>query len=94
MVITHKTIGKIKFPVFILPSSNWYEEDGLVYVDRRLIDDRNMPGDTIGKRRMQTPMKNLMPIKGSLDSLVGLMKQKNKTFIDSRGVPFIYEKTR
>ena len=23
-----------------------------------------------------------------------LMKQKNKTFIDSRGVPFIYEKTR
>ena len=94
MVITHKTIGKVTFPVFILPSSNWYEKDGLVYIDRRIIDDKNMPGDTIGKRRMQTPMKNLMPIRGSLSGLVGILKQTSKTFIDSRGVPFLYEKTR
>jgi len=39
-------------------------------------------------------MKNLMPIRGSLGSLVGILKQTSKTFIDSRGVPFLYEKTR
>ena len=94
MVITHKTIGKIQFPVFILPSSNWEERDGLLYLDNRIIDDRNMAGETIGKRRMQTPKKNLMPIRGSLSSLVGILKQTSKTFIDSKGVPFLYEKTR
>lgn len=94
MVITYKTIPKVVFPVFILPSGNWYERDGLLYLDRRVIDDRNMTGETIGKRRMQTPMKNLMPIRGSLENLTGIIKQTSKTFIDTKGIPFIYEKTR
>ena len=78
MVITYKTIPKVVFPVFILPSGNWYERDGLLYLDRRIIDDRNMTGETIGKRRMQTPMKNLMPIRGSLENLTGIIKQTSK----------------
>ena len=94
MIVTYKSITKIVFPVYILPSSNWQEQDGLVYLDNRLVDDRNMAGKTIGIRRMQTPMQNLMPIKGSLDSLVAILKQSHKTFIDTNGLPFIYEKTK
>ena len=94
MIVTYKNVNKVSFPVFILPSSNWEERDGLLYLDNRVIDDRNMAGETIGKRRMQTPIKNLMPIRGSLSSVVGILKQTNKTFIDSKGVPFLYEKTR
>lgn len=94
MIVTYKNIRRIQFPVFILSSSNWEERDGLLYLDNRIIDDRNMEGETIGKRRMQTPMQNLMPIKGSINSLVGIVKQSHKTFIDTKGLPFIYEKTK
>lgn len=94
MVITYKTLSKVTFPIYILPSNNWYERDGLLYIDRRIVDDRNMSGDTLGIRRIQTPHKNLMPIRGSLGSITGILKQTSKTFIDSKGIPFIYEKTR
>lgn len=94
MVITYKTIKKVKFPVFILPSGNWYERDGLLYIDNRLIDDRNMSGKTLGKRRIQTPMNNLMPLRKSLGSHIGIVKQSSKHFIDAEGKPFIYEKTK
>ena len=92
MVITHKTIGKVTFPVFILPSSNWYERDGLVYIDRRIIDDKNMPGDTLGLRRMLTPHKEQYHLKNMITTANGLMKQKTKHFIDNSGRPFTYEK--
>ena len=32
-----------------------------------------------------------MPIRGSLGSLTGIIKQTSKTFIDTKGTPFIYE---
>ena len=94
MVVTYRKISKIKFPVYILDSSNWHEEDGLLFVDNRLVDDKNMPGETLGIRRLQTPFKDLYPLKGSLGSLLGIIKQNSgKAFIDSNGFPFIYEKT-
>jgi len=94
MVITYKSIRRIRFPVFILPSNNWEERDGLLYLDNRIVDDRNMSGETIGLRRIQTPMEDLMPIRGSIDSLIGVLKHSDKSFIDTKGTPFIYEKTR
>lgn len=94
MVITYKTIKKVSFPVFILPSGNWYERDGLLYIENRLVDDRNMSGDTLGKRRVQTPMRNLLPLRKSLGSHIGVIKQSSKYYIDSKGAPFIYEKTK
>ena len=94
MIVTYKTVPRITFPVFILPSSNWEERDGLLYLDNRVIDDRNMTGATIGIRRIQTPLKDLMPIRGSIDSLIGLLKHSDKSFIDNKGTPFLYEKTR
>ena len=93
MIVTYKTLDRINFPVFILPSSNWDLTDGLLYLDGELVDDKNMPGKTLGQRRLQTPHKGLIPLRKSLDSLVGILKQPNYYFIDSKGVPFIYQKT-
>ena len=59
MVITYRTIGHVTFPAFPLPSSNWEEQDGLLYLENKLLDDKNMKGKTLGRRRLQTPFKDL-----------------------------------
>jgi len=93
MVITYKTLDRVEFPIFILPSSNWDLTDGLLYLDGELVDDRNMSGKTLGQRRLQTPHKGLLPLRKSINNLVGILKQPNYYFIDSNGAPFIYQKT-
>ena len=92
MIITYKDVPRVTFPVFKIPSSNWYREDGLLFVDDRIVDDCNMYGATIGIRRMQSHM-DIMPLKKSVDTHLGLIKQKENTYIDTAGNPFIYEKT-
>ena len=81
------------FPVFQIPSDNWSYSDGLLFIEDLLIDDTNMPGESLGVRRVQTPFTELLPLRRSLLSHVGLLKQANKNFIDSKGTPFTYEKT-
>ena len=93
MVVTYKNINKVTFPVYKLPSGNWEKADGLLFLDGELVDDRNMPGDTLGIRRIQTPHKNLMPLNKQLQGLNGILKQDSHHYIDSQGIPFIYEKT-
>ena len=44
-------------------------------------------------RRLQTPHKNIFPLKQQIDNFRGIVKSKDKTFIDTNGTPFIYEKT-
>jgi hypothetical protein len=94
MVITYKTVSKLKFPVFLLSSSNWHLADGLLFLDEKLLDDRNMPGDTLGIRRAQSPHREQYPLKRAVFNHNGLLKQYTKCFIDSNGAPFIYEKTK
>lgn len=93
MVISYRSIKSIKFPVFVVPSANWLQADGLVFVDEQLIDDKNMPGETLGIRRMQTPHRELLKLRKALVDLNGILKQRTNTFIDSEGRLFIYEKT-
>ena len=80
--------------MFQIPSDNWSYSDGLLFIDDLLLDDTNMPGDTLGIRRVQTPFTELLPLRRSLISHVGLLKQTKKNFIDSKGFPFTYEKTK
>lgn len=94
MIATYKSIARINFPCFILPSENWSWTDGLLYIDGYLVDDRNCTGDTLGIRRLQTPFRELMPLKKSVTTHLGLIKSGKKYFLDSKGNPFIYEKTK
>jgi len=83
VVISYRSIKSIKFPVFVVPSANWLQADGLVFVDEQLIDDKNMPGETLGIRRMQTPHRELLKLRKALVDLNGILKQRTNTFIDS-----------
>ena len=93
MVIQYKSINKVRFPVYSMPSSNWNRQDGLLFLDGQIVDDRNMSGDSLGIRRLQTPHKNLFPLRYQIDNFRGLLKANKNTFIDTHGIPFIYEKT-
>ena len=94
MIVTYQDIKKLTFPVFILPNSNWQLVDGLLLLDNIVLDDKNMPGATLGISRLQTPFTEIVPLKHSIDSLIGILKQQNnKSFIDSKGTHFIYQKT-
>lgn len=94
MIVTYREISRIKFPVYSLPSNNWHRTDGLLYIDGVIVDDKNQPGATMGIRRLQSPHSNLLPINRMIKTHLGILKQSTKTFIDSNGTPFMYEKTK
>lgn len=96
MVITLKTINKVKFPVFRLPSCNWSEADGLLWLDQYgLLDDRNIDSPKLGLRRLKSPFNDrLCKLNKAIWDLNGVVKQYPLYFIDSNGRPFIYEKTK
>ena len=93
MVIQYRSINKIKFPVYELPNGNWERKDGLLFIDSEIVDDKNQTGDTLGMRRIQTPHSNILSLKHQIDTFTGIVKSNNKYFIDTNGIPFIYEKT-
>ena len=93
MVITYKNFGHVAFPAFPLPSSNWEEQDGLLFLENKLLDDKNMKGKTLGMRRLQTPFKELFPLKAAVTDFTGLIKHTKNIFIDNYGMAFLYEKT-
>lgn len=94
MVISYNSVQKVRFPVYQLKSGDWERQDGLLTLDGKIVDDRNMKGDTLGIRRLQTPYKNIHELKNQIDTLRGVIKSSNPHFIDSHGMPFIYEKTK
>lgn len=93
MVIQYRNINKVRFPIYVLPTGNWDRRDGLLFLDDKIVDDKNMSGDTLGMRRLQTPHKNLFSLKNQIDNFRGMVKSREKHFIDTNGIPFIYEKT-
>jgi len=95
MVITYHNIRKIvEYPVFLLPSGLWEIQDGLLLIEDQVLDDKNQEGKTLGARRMQTPHKDLFPLKKMISSYNGILKQRTRHFIDNAGKPFMYEKRR
>jgi hypothetical protein len=94
MAITYKTLNNIHYPAFKLPSDDWELKDGLLYLEGMLLDDINMPGKTLGIRRMQTPFKSLFPLKKSYDSPIAIIKESSGWYIDYTGKLFEYKKTK
>ena len=42
MAITYKDIRLVTFPVYALPSGNWYGQDGLLFLDDKILDDNHI----------------------------------------------------
>jgi hypothetical protein len=92
-LVTLKDLPKIRFPVFVLPSDDWYETDKVLFMDGKVIDEKNMPAETLGVRRLQCGRSDLLPLKKAIFNLPDLIQCKTKNFIDRYGKPFSYMKT-
>lgn len=95
MIATYRDYNKLKYPLYRLNSSNWYSADGVLFLDGLILDERKMPGKSLGIRRLQSrrTKQELYPLKRAVFDIQGLLKSPTKYFIDSNGNPFIYEKT-
>ena len=87
-------INDLIFPLFVIHTDNIEELDGILWIDDQVLDDKNMPGDTLGLRRIQSPMKSIYPLKYMIEDEIGLMKHRGSTFIDNEGKVINYEKTK
>mgnify|MGYP003140547779 FL=1 len=83
---------KIIFPVFVLHTDNIELIDGILFIDNQILDDTNMLGDTLGKRRLQTPMKGLYNLKYMVEDISELIQHQGKYYIDNVG--FFFEKIK
>jgi len=93
-VLNYKQVLRhIKFPVYVLSSEETYYEDGLLFIDGKIIDDRNQDGDTLGKRRLTSPHK-LGRLGKTCFTYIEMLGSKSKKFIDTSGRAFEYEKTK
>lgn len=91
--LTYKQIlRKVKFPVYAFPYEDFYVQDGLIIVNEEIVDDKNQPGDTLGKRRLQTPHK-LKRLTKVYEEFLDLVIENPGTLIDNNGKIFKYEKT-
>ena len=82
-----------EFPLYVVHTDEVIEADGILWIEDQVLDDKNMSGETLGKRRLQTPMKSLYPLRYMINDVVELMKHQGKFFIDSNGEFIAYEKT-
>lgn len=81
----------VKFPVYEIPSEDLYSSDGLLFINGKVLDDKNQSGKTLGERRLKTSQLKA-PLVKSYHSFIDLVKSTHSLFIDSRGVPFRYER--
>jgi len=94
-LITITTYSSIKFPVYKLPAEPLVR-NGLVVSEGRLIDDRNVKGDTLGERRLKTTLKKsrISTYKADIISLIKGTNATESWYIDYYGTVFCYRKTR
>lgn len=84
---------RIRFPIYILSSDNVYFEDGLLFLNGKVVDDTNQSGNSLGARRLQTSHRTANIGKAILN-FIGLINCKATKFIDSKGFCFSYVKTK
>jgi hypothetical protein len=93
MRITYKYLPQIVFPCYKLYSENITRQDGLVFIDTRILDDTNMPGKTLGMRRLLTPRKKeLYRLKNGVQTIPDFLS--HNLWVDNSGTILRYEKTK
>jgi hypothetical protein len=86
MELTYRSLKNINFPVFALSSDDVYMQDGLLKWDSFVVDDINQVGDTLGKRRLQTPHALLKLNRCFEDMQAFLTARGKRVFIDNKGI--------
>ena len=84
----------IRFPLYVVHSDEVIRRDGVLWIEGAVIDDANTEGDSIGERRLRTPLKNMYDLKHQINNFGGLIKHRGRFYVDSNGKFFIYEKSK
>jgi len=84
---------KIKFPIFVVHTDDILFVDGLLWIENQVLDDTNMSGETLGLRRLQSPMKSIYPLKSMIKDIKSLLDHQGKYYIDTTGRFFRKNKT-
>ena len=74
---------KIKFPVFVVHTDEIMFVDGILWIENQVLDDTNMKGETLGMRRIQTPMTSIYPLKSMIKNIRAYLDHQGKYYIDS-----------
>ena len=82
----------LEFPLFVVHTDNVELIDGILWVEGQVLDDTNMKGNTIGIRRLKSPMNGMYPLKYMVDDIPSLLKHQGKHYIDNSGFFFTKEK--
>ena len=92
--ITYKTIKLVQFPIFALRSDNIAVFDNVITIDGKIVDNGNLQGDSLGKRRLQLIKSRKYKLTKTIPDFAALIKSKHLNFIDNAGKPFTYVKTK
>ncbi len=84
---------RLKFPIYPIHTDEILSVDGLLWIEDQVLDDRNMKGDTLGLRRLQSPMKSMYPIKYMIQDIPSYLAHQGKFYIDNSGYFFVKEKS-
>ena len=68
--------------------------DGVLWIEGAVLDDTNVQGESLGERRLRTPLKNMYDLKHQIENFGGLIKHRGRFYVDSNGKFFIYEKSK
>tara|TARA_Y100001972_G_scaffold101553_1_gene126519 strand:- start:14 stop:502 length:489 start_codon:yes stop_codon:yes gene_type:complete len=92
--MTFEDLHKIVFPIYVLHTDEVEEQDGLLFCDTQIVDDKNVKGNTIGQRRLKSPHKSLYPLKFMLTDFRSMIMHRGENYVDTEGKYFRYQKTR
>lgn len=73
---------KIKFPIYVVGTDDVDLIDGLLVADGQILDDKNMSGENLAIRRLQSPMKGIYPLRYMIDTIPDLIRHRGKNYID------------
>jgi hypothetical protein len=91
--ITWKNIRNVNFPVYKLGTDDLHYYNGILFAEGKVIDDRNMSYETIGKRRLSIK-EELYPLRYVAFNYIDLINAGYRHFIDNRGRAFSYRKSK
>ena len=85
---------RLTFPVFTIHTDDVVLSDGLLWIENKVLDDTNMKGETLGMRRLQSPMNSIYPLKYMIKDIPALLRHKGSHYIDNVGYVFSKEKSK